>query len=286
MLDAPFSLSIPQKPDSAVVFASPHSGRLFPELSHPALILDEFALRSSEDAFVEQLYASAPMQGAPLIAARISRAFVDLNRGADELDPALIEGAARQAHNTRVSSGLGVIPRVVANGRPIYRGKISGAEAAARIDAVWRPYHKALADLLDRAQSANGLAVLIDCHSMPHEAVEGASFRHSRPQVVIGDRYGTSAAAHISDSIESAFAEAGFRTARNTPFAGAYGAQAYGRPQRGRHAVQVEIDRSLYMDEAKITLHSGYGELAERLGGVVARLAAIGRRGELPLAAE
>ena len=140
-------------------------------------VLDRHVIRSSEDAFVDRLFDMAPAMGAPLLAARVPRAFIDLNRAADELDPALIEGIARAPHNPRVSSGLGVIPRVVAGGRAIYRGKLTLAEAEARITRHWHPYHQALRRLMDQTVAAFGQAVLIDCHSMPHEAIEA----HARP---------------------------------------------------------------------------------------------------------
>ncbi len=216
-------------------------------------VLDEHAIRSSEDAFVDQLFAAAPQSGAPLIAAQMPRAFIDLNRACDELDPAVIEGISRPPHNPRISSGLGVIPRVVANGRPIYSGKMTRAEAEARIDRYWRPYHTALRELIAESRSQFSESILIDCHSMPHEAIEAhARPGHPRPDVVLGDRFGAAAGREVVERIEAAFAAAGLRVVRNAPFAGAYIAQAYGRPSLRQHVVQVEIDRALYMDEARI----------------------------------
>ncbi len=224
--------------------------------------------------------------GAPLIAARVPRAYIDLNRAADELDPALIEGVVRAPHNPRVNSGLGVIPRVVANGRAIYRGKLPLSEAQARIERHWQPYHDALRGLIDESLAAFGEAVLIDCHSMPHEAIEAhARPGQPRPEVVLGDRFGAAAGHEVVEAVEAAFAEAGLRVARNAPFAGAYIAQAYGRPSRGQHVVQVEIDRALYMDEGRILRRADFAAFQGVMAGVVARLAGIGRR-HLPLAAE
>jgi|GEM_PF-5067064 len=162
--------------------------------------LDLLTLRSSEDAFIEQLLASAPTHGAPLLAARLPRAWVDLNRATDDLDPALIEGVRSHRLDPRVASGLGVIPRVVAAGRAIYCAKISRAEAEARIDAVWRPYHARLGTLIAEAHAAFGMALLLDVHSMPHEVV--ASLPRPAPQVVLGDRYGASAAPALVAAVD------------------------------------------------------------------------------------
>lgn len=276
----------PDRRTSCVVFASPHSGRDYPWSFLRRTILDEMTIRSSEDAFVDQLFASAPTMGAPLLKAGAPRAYVDLNRSADELDPAVIEGVRRQGHNPRIASGLGVIPRVVANGRAIYRGKLSMAEAETRIDVYWRPYHHMLQKLLDGALQQHGQAILVDCHSMPHEAMDGVvRGGMPRPDVVLGDRFGAAASGQVMDQIEVAFASAGFTVARNAPFAGAYVAQAYGRPSRHQHAVQVEIDRSLYMNEALIRPSADFDAFRARLGGVIAEIAAIGQS-RLPLAAE
>jgi N-formylglutamate amidohydrolase len=267
-----------------MIFASPHSGRDYPAAFLGQAILDRQAIRSSEDAFVDQLFDMAPALGAPLLAARAPRAFIDLNRAADELDPAVIEGIARAPHNPRVSSGLGVIPRVVAGGRPIYRGKLPLAEAQARIARFWQPYHQALTALIEDTRATQGCAVLIDCHSMPHEAIEAHSRPgQPRPDVVLGDRYGVAAGREVMERVEAAFAATGLRVVRNTPFAGAYVAQAYGRPSRGVHVVQVEIDRALYMNEARVEPLPGFAAFRDLIAGVVAELV---RPAGLALAAE
>ncbi|MCV3270331.1 N-formylglutamate amidohydrolase [Roseobacter sinensis] len=281
-----FEVSYPEKPNSCVVFASPHSGRNYPWSMLRASVLDELAIRSSEDAFVDQLFDCAPQFGATFLKAGAPRAFVDLNRSSDELDPALIEGVRRRGHNPRVASGLGVIPRVVANGRAIYSGKISMLEAKRRLDQYWHPYHDTLQGLLDEALRHHGQAVLIDCHSMPHEAVQGiARSGAKRPEIVLGDRFGAAAGGDIVDRVEAAFAAAGFVVTRNAPFAGAYVAQAYGRPSRGQHAIQVEIDRAIYMDEGRIRRSSRFAEVQRTLKGVIAEIAQIGQE-RMPLAAE
>jgi N-formylglutamate deformylase len=281
-----FEVLHPEKLRSCVVFASPHSGRDYPFSFLRATVLDAQSIRSSEDAFVDQLFDCAPQFGAPLLRAGAPRAFVDLNRSCDELDPAVIEGVDRHGHNPRVASGLGVIPRVVANGRAIYRGKMKMVEAEHRINTYWHPYHSMLQTLLDAAHQRFGQAVLVDCHSMPHEAMDGvARAGMRRPDVVLGDRFGAAATGEVVDRIEAAFSAAGFVVTRNAPFAGAYITQAYGRPSRSQHAVQVEIDRSLYMDERKVRPNKDFDAVRSALRDVVAEVAQVGQ-GRIPLAAE
>ena len=286
MQNPAFEILLPDERLSCVVFASPHSSRSYPPSFVRRSILDEHTIRTSEDAFVDQLFSAATQFGAPLLTARVPRAFVDLNRSADELDPALIVGARKQGHNPRVASGLGVIPRVVANGRAIYRGKITMEEARQRIERYWRPYHAALNTLLTEAHQRFDQAILVDCHSMPHEAMDGVSRKGARrPEIVLGDRFGAAASSEVVDRIESAFVNAGLTVARNAPFAGAYVTQAYGRPSRNQHAVQVEVDRSLYMDERRIRPNAQYGSFRAILHQVVAEIASIGQE-QLPVAAE
>jgi N-formylglutamate amidohydrolase len=281
-----YRLTRPARPTTSVIFSSPHSGRDYDPMFLGQTVLDMRAIRSSEDAYVDRLFETAPLCGAPLLAARAPRAFIDLNRAADELDPAVIEGLARAPHNPRISSGLGVIPRVVAGGQSIYRGKLTLAEAEARLHRYWHPYHNMLRTLLDESLALFGEAVLIDCHSMPHEAIE----MHARPgralpEVVLGDRFGAAAKADVMDRVEAAFVAAGLRVARNAPFAGAFIAQNYGRPLRQCHVVQIEIDRAMYMDESVIAPRADFVQFCGLIAGVVADLADIGRQ-EMPLAAE
>ncbi|MEM8979016.1 MAG: N-formylglutamate amidohydrolase [Pseudomonadota bacterium] len=286
MTKASHIVTMPDQWTSSVVFASPHSGKAYPSSLMRRTVLDELAIRSSEDAFVDQLVGDAPRFGAPLLCAQAPRAYVDLNRAVDELDPALIEGIPKVSHNPRIASGLGVIPRVVSNGRSIYSGKLTVQEAKSRLDAVWKPYHSALQGLLKQCQETFGQAILIDMHSMPHEAIDalGRSAQR-RPQVVLGDRFGAAADAQIVDQVEAAFQAAGLRVARNSPFAGAYITQAYGRPSRRQHAVQIEIDRALYMDEKSVTPLDSFDSFRELMTGVIADLAKIGAS-KLPMAAE
>ncbi len=281
-----YSLALPEFRTTSVIFASPHSGRDYPWTFLRKSVLDEKTIRSSEDAFVDQLFGAVTAFGAPFLMAHAPRAFLDLNRSADELDPALIQNVPRSAHNPRVTSGLGVIPRVVANGRSIYRGKMPLKEAEARIATYWQPYHNALAELTRESQELFGEAILIDCHSMPHEALDSISYpAGKRPDVVLGDRFGAAASGDVVDRIEAAFAEAGFTVIRNAPFAGAYTTQHYGRPSINQHVVQVEIDRALYMNEAMIRPNANFNAMRDALTQVAASIAEIGGN-PVPLAAE
>lgn len=276
-MDAAYDLCRPDPVTTGVIYSSPHSGCAYPEDFLQDSILSPELLRSSEDAFVDRLFDAAPGHGAPLLRAVKPRAWIDLNRACDELDPGVVDGIARGAHNPRVASGLGVIPRVVSGGRPIYSGKIARGVARARIDADWRPYHRCLSDLVREARRRFGRAILIDCHSMPHEALEGTSAAARRPDVVLGDRFGAAAAPGVMDAVEAAIVEAGFSVSRNAPFAGAYIAQHYGRPAHGVHVIQIEIDRRLYMDETTISPHAGFDAIKARIDRIVARISDLGR---------
>ncbi len=282
-----FTLRMPEGGlGSCAVFSSPHSGSDYGPEFLASSALTPLQLRSSEDAFVDELYAAVPAAGAPLLAARVPRACLDLNRAPDDLDPALIAGASRRFLNARVAAGLGVIPRVVGEGRPIMVGKLSLAEAERRIATCWHPYHDRLRALLGAARAAYGAAILFDCHSMPHDALNAAPLvRGRRPDVVLGDRFGVACDRSVIDASAEAFTAEGFTVARNAPFAGGYITQTYGRPQSGIHALQIEIDRTLYMDEIRVERRADFAETAARLGRVATALAALGPRA-IPMAAE
>jgi N-formylglutamate amidohydrolase len=284
MENAVFALELPGERRSAAVFSSPHSGADYPPAFLEASLLGPLQIRSSEDAFVDELFAAAPLAGAPLLAARVPRACIDLNRAPDDLDPALIRGASRRFVTARIAAGLGVIPRGVGEGRPILEGKLSRAEAEARIARCWHPYHAQLRLLLDGARARFGTAILFDCHSMPHEALSAApNIWGRRPEVILGDRFGGSCDRWLVDAATALFAGAGFVVARNAPFAGGYITQTYGQPRAGVQALQIEIDRSLYMDEARIERLPQFAEVAARVGGVVAGLAELGPRSAAPM---
>lgn len=266
-----FDLIRPNNWLGGVIFASPHSGRDYPDWLLAESSLDALALRSSEDAFVDHLIAPAVAAGAVVLTARVPRAVVDLNRSEEELDPAAIAGIPQGRVNQRILSGLGVIPRVVAQGRPIRQGKLTAFEARRRIETYWRPYHATLAALMKEAVERFGRAILIDVHSMPHVALSHLSA--PLPAIVIGDRNGISADGSVSGAVHAALEGAGFAVRRNSPFAGAYIAATYGAPMKARNVVQIEIDRSLYMDEQTVQPHVGYADFAARFGRAVQKLA-------------
>lgn len=267
----PFKLMLPAAIESPVVVASPHSGRIYDADFMASTVLDSARIRSSEDAYVDVLLDRIPTLGVPVLSAQMPRAFLDLNRAPEELDPAVIDDVPRGAMNPRVASGLGVIPRVVAQGRAIYSGKISHAEAQHRIDTFWRPYHRQLDVLMSNARDRFGQAILLDFHSMPHEAIEGTVVSGAPAQIVLGDRFGSSANAVLVDILEETLTDLGFRVARNAPFAGAYITQAYGHPERGWHAIQIEIDRSLYLDEGSIRPNTQFDVLQNTITEAVSR---------------
>ena len=267
----PFKLMLPAAIESPVVVASPHSGRIYDADFMASTVLDAARIRSSEDAYVDVLLDRIPTLGVPVLSAQMPRAFLDLNRAPEELDPAVIDDVPRGAMNPRVASGLGVIPRVVAQGRAIYCGKISHAEAQHRIDTFWRPYHRQLDVLMSNARDRFGQAILLDFHSMPHEAIEGTVVSGAPAQIVLGDRFGSSANAVLVDILEETLTDLGFRVARNAPFAGAYITQAYGHPERGWHAIQIEIDRSLYLDEGSIRPNTQFDVLQNTITEAVSR---------------
>lgn len=267
----PFKLMLPAAIESPVVVASPHSGRIYDADFMASTVLDAARIRSSEDAYVDVLLDRIPILGVPVLSAQMPRAFLDLNRAPEELDPAVIDDVPRRAMNPRVASGLGVIPRVVAQGRAIYSGKISHTEAQHRIDTFWRPYHRQLDVLMSNARDRFGQAILLDFHSMPHEAIEGTVVSGAPAQIVLGDRFGSSANAVLVDILEETLTDLGFRVARNAPFAGAYITQAYGHPERGWHAIQIEIDRSLYLDEGSIRPNTQFDVLQNTITEAVSR---------------
>lgn len=277
MADRPsYRLALPETPLSEAVFSSPHSGRDYPAsfLSRSRLGMPE--LRASEDAFIDEIFASVTGFGAPLIAAVAPRAYVDLNRAPEEMDPAVVSGARASGLNPRIAAGLGVIPRIVAEGRPIYRGKISAADARRRIDGFHRPYHDRLQLLIADAIRRCGRAVLYDCHSMPSDALRAAPrVRGARADIVLGDRFGAAAGRDVLERTRRAFESAGFTVACNAPFAGGHITQRYGRPARGAHAIQIEIDRSLYMDETRIEKHDGFDALCAAIAAIAPALTGV-----------
>jgi len=264
-----YDLRLPKKVTNPIVFSSPHSGRDYPEHFVDQSNLPEYRLRSSEDAFVDDLFAKVVDFGSPLLTATVPRAYVDLNRGPEELDPSIVEGAKDPYNNPRIASGLGVIPRVVSEGRQIQNGKLSMKDALDRIEQVYRPYHDLLAELLEQSIKRFGIAVLIDCHSMPSEALQNAiAPGGKRPDVILGNRYGASAGKDVYAIVEDAFKAQDFIVGRNAPFAGGYITQKYGAPSKGQHVIQVEINRALYMHQSCIAKNAHFGAMHRRLSNV------------------
>ncbi|MBL8588825.1 MAG: N-formylglutamate amidohydrolase [Methylobacteriaceae bacterium] len=274
--DPPFDVTTPPGAAGPVVFNSPHSGAVYPEHFLAAARLGATALRRSEDAHVDALFAPAARAcAAPLLRAHFPRAYLDVNREPYELDPRMFEGRLPPYCNTRslrVAAGLGSIARVVGEGQEIYARRLTVAEGLARIEALYHPYHAALGELLETARRRFGVALLVDCHSMPSAALERAE--GGRCDIVLGDRFGASAAPHLLAAAESAFVRAGYRVARNKPYAGGYITERYGRPAAGVQAVQIEVRRDLYMDERSLARGSGFDRLQRDLTGAIRALAA------------
>jgi N-formylglutamate amidohydrolase len=276
-LDPPFEILRPaQGMRAPFIFNSPHSGRIYPRSFLDAARLDANTLRRSEDTFVDELFTGAVELGAPLMRARFPRAFIDVNREAYELDPAMFDGRLPGFTNTRsmrVAGGLGTIARIVADGTEIYRRPLSVAEGLDRIERYYKPYHRALRELVNHAHSTFGTAILVDCHSMPSSQITRES--RTRPDFVIGDRYGTSCLSILTDVAQETLQRLGYSVARNKPYAGGYITETYGNPQTGTHALQIEINRALYMDEARFTRAGGFAWLVADMAHLCRRLMAI-----------
>jgi N-formylglutamate amidohydrolase len=275
--DPPVTVRHPLRQTVPVVFASPHSGRTYPPAFLAAARLDPLGLRRSEDGFVDQLFAASPEHGAPLLLAEFPRAFCDANREAWELDPTMFEEKLPGFVNTaspRVGAGLGTIPRVVASGEVIHRGRLSFAEAERRIGACWQPYHEALAALIGATRAQFGACLLIDCHSMPSPPETGRA-GPAGPDMVLGDAHGTACAPAITRFVEQALRELGYAVRRNDPYAGGYVTRHYGRPREGVHVLQLELARGLYMNEARIEPLPRFDLVREDVTQLIARLTAI-----------
>ena len=268
-----FDIARPAEQTAPVVFASPHSGRNYPPSFVATSRLDPVTLRRSEDAFVDQLFAAAPECGAPLVKALFPRVYVDPNRDAFELDPNMfaepLPGYA-DTGSPRVAAGLGTIARVVAGGEDIYPEKLPIAEAIHRIETCYRPYHDALAGLVAKTRARFGVCLVVDCHSMPSVgSVIDRDPGPSRVDMVLGDRHGTSCAGAVIDATERALVSQGFAVTRNTPYAGGFTTRHYGRPAEGVHALQIEVNRVLYMDQLAVRPTAELPVLARRLAGLM-----------------
>ena len=271
----------PGRPPTPLVFASPHSGRHYPPDLLARSMLDGDAIRRSEDAYVDRLIAGGPAFGAINIHARYARAYIDVNREAYELDPSMFADelpAFARARSARVAAGLGSIAKVVAEGQEIYRDKLTFADARGRIDALHHPYHRALDRLLTEARAAHGAAVLIDWHSMPSTAAGEGPHGRKTCDMVLGDRFGSACSSGLTRLVDGVLEGMGFRVARNAPYAGGYTTEYYGRPEHGVHALQIEINRALYLDEATLKPHAGFERLRRDLDRLFKTLARDWRR--------
>ncbi|MGE0698464.1 MAG: N-formylglutamate amidohydrolase, partial [Hyphomicrobiaceae bacterium] len=271
-LDPPMLLVTPKLQTSPFVFCSPHSGRVYPEALLKRSRLDAQALRKSEDCYVDELLAHVPDLGAPLIAARFPRAYVDVNREPYELDPDLFEGPLPPYANTqsvRVVGGLGTIARIVADSEEIYRGRLPVGVAHERIERLYKPFHSALAGLLDDTRRRFGVAILVDCHSMPSQSIGQPT--NARPDFVLGDRFGTSCDGKLTRFVKELLGSTGHEVHVNRPYAGGFITEHYGRPARSFHALQIEINRALYVDEASFERNAGFEPLRQLLTRVLAR---------------
>lgn len=247
-----FEVLEPASQTVPLVFNSPHSGRAYPQGFVRDSRLDALSIRRSEDHYVDELFGSAPGLGAPMLRAHFPRAFLDVNREPYELDPRMFDGALPPYANIssmRVAGGLGTVPRVVAENMEIYPRRLPVSEALERIETIYKPYHACLRSLIVRTHMQFGFAVLVDCHSMPGNIrIAGGE----RPDVIIGDRYGTSSAGDLTRAVVRLFEDMGFVVARNKPYAGGFITEHYGRPSKSLHAIQIEVNRALYVDEATL----------------------------------
>jgi N-formylglutamate amidohydrolase len=258
------------------VFNSPHSGRFYPRRFLAMAKLDADTIRRSEDCFVEELFGGAVGLGAPLLQANFPRAYLDVNREPWELDPRMFAQPLPSFANVRsprVAGGLGTIPRLVGEGLDIYAGKLPLDEAAQRIDRIYKPYHETLKRLIAQTHARFGYAVLVDCHSMPASIRVGDN--GVRPDFIIGDRFGASASAALTEHAIGILSEMGYTVAHNKPYAGGFITEHYGRPARGLHALQIEVNRGLYMNERTYEKTGGYAALASNLTRFAAELTTL-----------
>src|SRR5262252_6420651 len=275
-LDPPFEVLEPAEWRGPVAFNSPHSGCIYPRAFLAAARLDLAILRRSEDCFVDELLVGVVPRGHPLMRAHFPRCFVDVNREPYELDPRMFDGRLPSFANTRsmrVVGGLGTVARVVGDAQEIYDKRIAVSEALRRIEGLYKPYHRALRKLFMRLHREFGAAILIDCHSMP--SAIGSKDERPRADLVLGDRYGTSCVPVIAETIEATMRGFGYVVSRNKPYAGGFITEHYGNPSAGLHAIQLEVNRALYMDERRYQRAPSFARLAVEFEILADRLAEI-----------
>jgi N-formylglutamate amidohydrolase len=223
-------------------------------------------LRRSEDAYVDELFSGVVDSGAPMMRAHFPRAYLDLNREPYELDPKMFHDHLPPYANIRsirVAGGLGTVARVVSDNQEIYTKRMAVGEALDRIEAIYKPYHQVLRRVLAQTHVAFGCSILVDCHSMPSIVRSGDG--NSKPDFILGDRYGTSCAPDITECAADILRAMGYSVSRNKPYAGGFITEHYGRPVKGLHAIQIEVNRALYMDERAYARSSNFQALAADL---------------------
>jgi N-formylglutamate amidohydrolase len=288
-LSPPFEVLEPAELRAPLVFNSPHSGSVYPEDFLSASRIDLATLRRSEDSFMDELIGDLSGRGFAVVRVNFPRSYVDVNREPYELDPRMFVGRLPSFANTRsmrVAGGLGTIPRVVGDGQEIYRERLSIEDALGRIEALYKPYHRALRRLINRVHQTFGTSVVVDCHSMPSIGVSRDEPR--RPDIVIGDRYGTSCAAFLADIVEDTMTSLGYSVGRNKPYAGGFITEHYGNPASGLHAIQLELNRAIYMDERRREHGPNFAQVSADFGKLADALAdaPIGDLGPFQAAAE
>lgn len=270
----PFEILPPAEWTAPAVFNSPHSGRHFPPNFLKQSRLGTQALRKSEDCYVDELFMACVSHGAPMLRALVPRSYIDLNREPYELDPRMFSGELPGFVNSaspRVAGGLGTIPRIVAEGEDIYRGRIEFAEVRQRIEQVYVPYHRTLTALTNEVKAKVGEVLLVDCHSMPASATAHVNHKGAI-DVVLGNRFGASCGEELSLLVEERLRSSGLTVLRNKPYAGGFITQNYGAPHRGHHALQIEINRSLYVNETTFEKTANFAPLKDILSRVIAKL--------------
>ena len=275
-LDPPFHVLTPIEQSVPFVFCSPHSGSTYPAAFIAASKLDPLSLRKSEDVLVDQLFAGVASLGAPLLSARFPRAYLDVNREPYELDPQLFDEPLPRFANSqsmRVAGGLGTIARVVADAEEIYSaaGRPSLEAALQRIELLYKPFHQALAQLITATRDRFGIAIVIDCHSMPSTSMSRPG-PGSRPDIVLGDRFGASCDGRVTRVVRDTIADLGLQVLLNRPYAGGFITEYYGRPFEGVHALQIEINRALYLDETTLQASPGFIPLRDGITAFAARM--------------
>jgi len=288
-LSPPFEIVEPAVWRAPIIFNSPHSGSVYPDEFLSVSRIDLPALRRSEDSYMDELIGGLTDRGFPIVRVNFPRSYVDVNREPYELDPRMFAGRLPSFANTRsmrVAGGLGTIPRVVGDGQEIYRERLAVDDALARIEAFYKPYHRALRRLINKAHQAFGTVVVVDCHSMPSIGVSRDEPR--RPDVVIGDRYGTSCAGLLADMVEDTMGRLGYSVGRNKPYAGGFITEHYGNPASGLHAIQLELNRSIYMDERRRERGARFAQVTRDFAILAEALAAVplGDLGPFQAAAE